>query len=189
MTAKRAIHNWPPRFCRRNARNLRLRTKETPDGKLFGEVCSGFDDFPDGKRGFRGELHAVILRLLVDGDGNTVYSKVLAGGVFGPFSDSSAAAFPTRPFEAGVRSTGCGADEEHTDEGKIQPGRGRQIANMLMDGGVGIGAKDLTDGLSGAVFKSWYMIPVSCVTPAFFSNGGDVNLKRGAKLEVVSQRN
>jgi len=76
-----------------------------------------------------------------------------------------------------------------TDEGKIQPGRGRQIANMLMDGGVGIGAKDLTDGLSGAVFKSWYMIPVSCVTPAFFSNGGDVNLKRGAKLEVVSQRN
>lgn len=75
------------------------------------------------------------------------------------------------------------------DEGKIQPGRGKQIASMLMSGGVGIGAKDLTDGLSGAVFKSWYMIPISCVTIAFFSNGGDVNLKRGDKLEIVSLRN
>ena len=75
------------------------------------------------------------------------------------------------------------------DEGKIQPGRGRQIANMLLDGGAGIGTKDLTDGLSGAVFKSWYMIPVSCVALAFFSNGGDVNLKRGDKLEIVSLRN
>jgi hypothetical protein len=74
------------------------------------------------------------------------------------------------------------------DEEKIQPGRGRQITNMLMSGGVGIGAKDLTDGLSGAVFKSWYMIPISCVTLAFFSNGGDVNLKRGDKLEIVSLR-
>jgi hypothetical protein len=71
------------------------------------------------------------------------------------------------------------------DEGKVEPGRGRQIANMLMDGGVGIGTKDLTDGLSGAIFKSWYMIPASCVALAFFSNGGDVNLKRGAKLEIV----
>jgi hypothetical protein len=75
------------------------------------------------------------------------------------------------------------------DEEKIQPGRGRQVANMLMTGGVGIGAKDLTDGLSGAVFKSWYMIPISCVTLAFFSNGGDVNLKRGDKLEIVTLRN
>jgi len=75
------------------------------------------------------------------------------------------------------------------DEEKIQPGRGRQITNMLMTGGVGIGAKDVTDGLSGAVFKSWYMIPISCVTLAFFSNGGDVNLKRGEKLEIVSLRN
>jgi hypothetical protein len=74
------------------------------------------------------------------------------------------------------------ADEK--DEGKIQPGRGKQIASMLMDGGVGIGAKDLTDGLSGAVFKSWYMIPISCVTLAFFSKGGDVNLKPGEKLEI-----
>jgi hypothetical protein len=71
------------------------------------------------------------------------------------------------------------------DEGKIQPGRRKQIASMLMDGGVGIGAKDLTDGLSGAIFKSWYMIPASCVTLAFFSNGGDVNLKRGDKLEIA----
>ena len=74
------------------------------------------------------------------------------------------------------------------DEGRIQTGRGRQIANMLMDGGVGIGTKDLTDGLSGAVFKSWYMIPVSCVALAFFSNGGDVNLKPGDKLEIEPLR-
>jgi hypothetical protein len=57
---------------------------------------------------------------------------------------------------------------------------------MLMDGGVGIGAKDLTDGLSGAVFKSWYAIPISFVALAFFSTGGDVNLKPGLKLEVES---
>ncbi len=57
---------------------------------------------------------------------------------------------------------------------------------MLMAGGVGIGAKDITDGLSGVVFKSWYMIPASCVALAFFSNGGDVNLKPGDTLEVES---
>jgi hypothetical protein len=79
--------------------------------------------------------------------------------------------------------------KKDTDEGKIEPGRGRQIASMLMAGGVGIGAKDLTDGISGAVYKSWYAIPISCVTLAFFSNGGDVNLKPGSKLEVVSLRN
>ena len=78
--------------------------------------------------------------------------------------------------------------KKEADEGKIQPGRGRQIANMLTDGGVGIGAKDLADGLSGAVFKSWYMIPISCVAMAFFSNGGDVNLKPGTKLEVISKK-
>ncbi len=72
------------------------------------------------------------------------------------------------------------------DEGKIQLGHGRQIANMLLAGGTGIGAKDITDGLSGAVFKSWYMIPASCVALAFFSNGGDILLKPGYKLEVVS---
>jgi len=74
------------------------------------------------------------------------------------------------------------------DEGRVQPGRGKQIASMLMAGGVGIGAKDLTDGLSGAVYKSWYAIPISCATLAFFSNGGDVNLKRGDKLEIVKSR-
>lgn len=72
------------------------------------------------------------------------------------------------------------------DEGKIQAGRGKQIASMLMDGGVGIGAKDLTDGLSGVVYKSWYAIPISAVTLSFFSKGGDVNLKPGDKLEVVA---
>ncbi len=72
------------------------------------------------------------------------------------------------------------------DEGKIELGHGRQIANMLLTGGAGIGTKDISDGLSGAVFKSWYMIPVSCVTLAFFSNGGDVLLKPGYKIEVVS---
>ncbi len=72
------------------------------------------------------------------------------------------------------------------DEGKIQPNRGKQIINMLMTGGTGIGAKDLTDGLSGAVYKSWYAIPISCVALAFFSKGGDVNLKPGYKLDVVS---
>jgi hypothetical protein len=41
-----------------------------------------------------------------------------------------------------------------TDEGKIQPGRGKQITILLIAGGVGIGAKDITDGLSGAVYKS-----------------------------------
>lgn len=79
--------------------------------------------------------------------------------------------------------------KKDVDEGKIQPGRGKQIASMLMDGGVGIGAKDLTDGLSGVVYKSWYMIPISCVTLSFFSKGGDVNLKPGDKLEIESSKN
>ncbi|MGC9159562.1 MAG: hypothetical protein ACP5FH_11290 [Terracidiphilus sp.] len=69
-------------------------------------------------------------------------------------------------------------------EEKIQPGRGRQIANMLVDGGVGIGSKDLLDGLSGAIFKSWYMIPISGVALSFFSNGGDVLLKPGYPLQI-----
>jgi hypothetical protein len=74
------------------------------------------------------------------------------------------------------------------DEGKIQPGRGRQISSMLIAGGVGIGAKDLTDEIALAGFKSWYMIPISCVTLAFFSNGGDVLLKPGFKLEIEPSR-
>ena len=76
-----------------------------------------------------------------------------------------------------------------SDEGKLQSGRGKQIASMLMAGGVGIGAKDLADGLSGAVFKSWYMIPITCVSLAFFSTGGDVLLKPGYKIEIVSVKN
>jgi hypothetical protein len=76
-----------------------------------------------------------------------------------------------------------------TDEGKIQPGRGKQIASVLIAGGVGIGAKDITDGLSGAVYKSWYAIPIAGVTMAFFTNGGDVNLKPGYKLEITTSRN
>jgi hypothetical protein len=75
------------------------------------------------------------------------------------------------------------------DEGKIQPGRGKQIASVLIAGGVGIGAKDITDGLSGAVYKSWYAIPIAGVTMAFFSTGGDINLKPGYKLEIVTSRN
>ncbi|HUY95389.1 MAG TPA: hypothetical protein VMU71_08825 [Terracidiphilus sp.] len=78
------------------------------------------------------------------------------------------------------------APKKEGDEGKIQVGHGRQIVNILTTGGTGIGAKDVTDGLSGAVFKSWYMIPASCAALAFFSNGGDVLLKPGHKLEIVS---
>lgn len=74
------------------------------------------------------------------------------------------------------------------DEGKLQPGRGRQIASMLIAGGVGIGAKDLTDEIALAGFRSWYMIPISCVALAFFSNGGDVLLKPGYKLEIEPSR-
>lgn len=73
------------------------------------------------------------------------------------------------------------------DEGKIQPGRGRQIANMLLAGGAGVGSKDLTDGLSGAIYKSWYAIPISAAAVAFFSNGGDVLLKPGYKLQIESR--
>ena len=61
-------------------------------------------------------------------------------------------------------------------EGIFQAGHGQQIANMFLAGGSGIGAKDITDGLSGAIFKSWYMIPVTFATIAVFEKGGDVNL-------------
>ncbi|MGA2559637.1 MAG: hypothetical protein ABSF17_08160 [Terracidiphilus sp.] len=73
-----------------------------------------------------------------------------------------------------------------TDEGKIQAGRGKQIASMLLDGGAGIGTKDITDGLSGTVYKSWYAIPITAVTLSFFSKGGDVNLKPGDTINVVA---
>jgi len=71
------------------------------------------------------------------------------------------------------------------EEVKFQPGHGKQIASMLMDGGVGIGAKDLTDEIATAAFKSWYMIPISCVALAFFSTGGDVLLKPGLPIELT----
>jgi hypothetical protein len=73
------------------------------------------------------------------------------------------------------------------DEGKIQAGRGRQIASMLTAGGAGIGAKDLADGLSGAVFKPEYLIPITCIGLAFFSNGGDVLLKPGYELDIATK--
>jgi hypothetical protein len=71
------------------------------------------------------------------------------------------------------------------DEGKIQSGRTRQITNMLVGGGVSVGSKDLVDGISGSVFKSGYMIPITGVAFAFFSTGGDVLLKPGYALEII----
>jgi hypothetical protein len=79
------------------------------------------------------------------------------------------------------------APKKEGDEGKIEAGRGRQIASMLTAGGAGIGAKDVSDGISGAVFKSAYMIPITCAALAFFSNGGDVLLKPGYELQIVAK--
>lgn len=73
-------------------------------------------------------------------------------------------------------------------EGRFEASRGRQIVDILTTGGASIGAKDLTDGLAGAVYKSWYAIPITAVTLSFFSKGGDVNLKRGQKIEVIFLR-
>jgi hypothetical protein len=73
-------------------------------------------------------------------------------------------------------------------EGVFKPNRGKQISSMLLSGGSGIGAKDMTDGLSGAVFKSWFMIPITFGILAVFQNGGDVNLKPGFKLHIVETR-
>ena len=72
-------------------------------------------------------------------------------------------------------------------EGKFQMGRGRQITSVMLSGGAGIASKDLADGLSGAIFKSYYMIPVTFTAVAFFSNGGDVLLKPGYQLKVISR--
>lgn len=74
------------------------------------------------------------------------------------------------------------------DEGKIVAGRTRQITNMLVGGGVSVGSKDLVDGISGAVFKSGYMIPITGVAFAFFSTGGDVLLKPGYELDIVPKQ-
>jgi hypothetical protein len=70
-------------------------------------------------------------------------------------------------------------------EGKFQMGRGHQIMNMAVSGGVGIASKDLFDGVSTAVFKSYYMIPITFTALAFFSNGGDILLKPGYQLKVI----
>ena len=74
------------------------------------------------------------------------------------------------------------------DEGKIQSGRGRQMMSILVTGGAGIGAKDLLDEVSGAAFKSWYAIPITCVGLAFFTTGGDVLLKPGYELKIIPRR-
>jgi hypothetical protein len=72
-------------------------------------------------------------------------------------------------------------------EGKFQMGRGRQISTAALSGGAGIAAKDMADGLSGAIFKSYYMIPITFTALAFFSNGGDVMLKPGFQLKLISR--
>jgi hypothetical protein len=76
---------------------------------------------------------------------------------------------------------------KNNGEGKIQPGRGKQITSMFLSGGAGIGVKDATDGLSGAIFKSYYMIPITFGALAVFSNGGDVNLKPGYKIQISTK--
>lgn len=74
------------------------------------------------------------------------------------------------------------------DEGRFQASRGRQVLQMLTTGGSGIAAKDITDELSGTIYKSWYAIPITCTALAFYSKGGDVNLKRGDKIEIMALR-
>jgi hypothetical protein len=73
-------------------------------------------------------------------------------------------------------------------EGVFKPSRGKQVTSMLLSGGSGIGTKDLTDGLSGAIFKSWMLIPITFGVLAVFENGGDVNLKPGFKLHILETR-
>lgn len=128
------------------------------------------------------------LRLVLDGHRNSVFRRLPLGRLYRRSRHHSGTSFlPPRPSPLEVQNRPMTVRSKNPlDEGKIQSGRGRQIASMLMDGGVGIGTKDITDGLSGAIYKSWYAIPISFVTLAFFSNGGDVNLKPGYKLEVVS---
>lgn len=147
--------------------------------KCVHEEISGSRRFSDLGYVVRRNLLAYDLCLVMDGNRNAVFSQMPVGRIFRPSRDrSGAAVLQARPVAV--------VSKNKADEGKIQPGRGRQISSMLMAGGVGIGAKDITDGLSGVVFKSWYMIPASCVALAFFSNGGDVNLKPGDTLEVES---
>jgi hypothetical protein len=77
---------------------------------------------------------------------------------------------------------------ERNGEGVFRPGRGKQISSILLSGGSGIGTKDIFDGLSGAVFKSWMMIPITFGVLAVFQNGGDVLLKPGFKLQITQTR-
>ncbi len=73
-------------------------------------------------------------------------------------------------------------------EGVIKPSRKKQIGLMILSGGAGIGAKDLLDGLSGAVFKSYYMIPVTFVAAAAFQTGGDLILRPGYQITLEPAR-
>jgi hypothetical protein len=73
-------------------------------------------------------------------------------------------------------------------EGVFKAGRGKQITSMMLSGGSGIGTKDIFDGLSGTIFKSWYMIPITFTALAVFEKGGDVNLKPGFRLQIVKTR-
>ena len=77
---------------------------------------------------------------------------------------------------------------QRSGEGVFKPGRGKQITSMLLSGGSGIGTKDMLDGLSGTIFKSWYMIPITFTVLAVFEKGGDVNLKPGFKLQILQTR-
>ena len=77
---------------------------------------------------------------------------------------------------------------QNNGEGVFRPGRGKQITSMLLSGGAGIGVKDLADGLSGTIFKSYYMIPVTITAVAIFENGGDVLLKPGFKIHTEPSR-
>lgn len=70
-------------------------------------------------------------------------------------------------------------------EGEFRPGRGKQISEMALAGGSGIGSKDCLDGLSGAIFKSWMMIPVTFTAVAIFEKGGDITLKPGDPIKIV----
>jgi len=162
---------------------------EFPSEGLNEKAFRSFD-FAGVQCSIRRDLHAPNLRLLLDGDRYAVFSQVSLGNLFGhPGNNSGASIFRRGHMMLRFDQPVTLSPKNTTDEGKIQPGRGKQIASILMAGGVGIGVKDITDGLSGAVYKSWYAIPISCVTLAFFSNGGDVNLKRGDTLEIVLLRN
>jgi hypothetical protein len=73
-------------------------------------------------------------------------------------------------------------------EGKFQAGKGKMIANMFLATGSGIGSKDIFDGLSNAIFKSWFLIPIVGVPAFFFQKGSDINLAPGTQLDVEPTR-